>query len=81
MAYSSYFFVYHADYHIKLVFYGAYHSNKVNVAIHMICVPILIWYDFSNFPLLLPFSRYLINAFNQVRSNSLLSHSKAMVLP
>ncbi|PAV20511.1 hypothetical protein PNOK_0313800 [Pyrrhoderma noxium] len=27
----------------QLVFYGAYHSNKVNVRIHMICVPILIW--------------------------------------
>ncbi|KAL5508494.1 hypothetical protein ACEPAH_6113 [Sanghuangporus vaninii] len=27
----------------QLVFYGAYHSNKVNVRIHMICVPLLIW--------------------------------------
>ncbi|EJD00888.1 DUF962-domain-containing protein [Fomitiporia mediterranea MF3/22] len=27
----------------QLVFYGAYHSNKVNVRIHMVCVPILIW--------------------------------------
>ncbi|TFK56145.1 DUF962-domain-containing protein, partial [Heliocybe sulcata] len=27
----------------KLTFYGAYHHNSVNVAIHMICVPLLFW--------------------------------------
>ncbi|KAI5122176.1 hypothetical protein M0805_007073 [Coniferiporia weirii] len=27
----------------QLVFYGAYHTNKVNVGIHMVCVPLLIW--------------------------------------
>jgi len=27
----------------QLTFYGAYHSNKTNVLIHMICVPILLW--------------------------------------
>ncbi|KLO15761.1 DUF962-domain-containing protein [Schizopora paradoxa] len=27
----------------QLVFYGAYHSNKVNVRIHMVCVPIIMW--------------------------------------
>jgi len=27
----------------QLVFYGAYHSNKWNVLIHIICVPIILW--------------------------------------
>ncbi|KZT27010.1 DUF962-domain-containing protein [Neolentinus lepideus HHB14362 ss-1] len=27
----------------QLTFYGAYHHNSVNVAIHMICVPLLLW--------------------------------------
>ncbi|KAG8963960.1 hypothetical protein FRC03_002391 [Tulasnella sp. 419] len=27
----------------QLVFYGAYHSNKVNVLIHIICVPLILW--------------------------------------
>lgn len=27
----------------QLTFYGAYHSNKVNVLIHIICVPIILW--------------------------------------
>lgn len=27
----------------QLAFYGAYHTNKVNVAIHVVCVPIIIW--------------------------------------
>jgi len=27
----------------QLTFYGAYHSNKTNVLIHMLCVPLLIW--------------------------------------
>ncbi|KAG8860222.1 hypothetical protein FRB91_004306 [Serendipita sp. 411] len=27
----------------QLTFYGAYHSNKMNVAIHMICVPLIVW--------------------------------------
>ena len=26
----------------QLAFYGAYHTNKVNVGIHMVCLP-LIW--------------------------------------
>lgn len=28
----------------QLTFYGAYHSNRINVLIHIICVPILLWY-------------------------------------
>ena len=28
----------------QLVFYGAYHSNKTNVIIHIICVPLIVWY-------------------------------------
>ncbi|KAJ7638582.1 hypothetical protein FB45DRAFT_903290 [Roridomyces roridus] len=27
----------------QLTFYGAYHSNPVNVLIHVICVPLLLW--------------------------------------
>lgn len=29
---------------LQLTFYGAYHSNRVNVAIHIIFVPVLLWY-------------------------------------
>ncbi|PVG03697.1 DUF962-domain-containing protein [Serendipita vermifera] len=27
----------------RLTFYGSYHSNKVNVAIHMVGVPLIVW--------------------------------------
>jgi len=27
----------------QLVFYGAYHSNKTNVLIHILCVPLIVW--------------------------------------
>ncbi|KAM6495620.1 Protein of unknown function (DUF962) domain containing protein [Amanita muscaria] len=27
----------------QLTFYGAYHSNRINVLIHIICVPLLVW--------------------------------------
>ncbi|KAI0068963.1 DUF962-domain-containing protein [Artomyces pyxidatus] len=27
----------------QLTFYGAYHSNSTNIAIHVVCVPLLIW--------------------------------------
>ncbi|PPQ92373.1 hypothetical protein CVT25_008723 [Psilocybe cyanescens] len=27
----------------QLAFYGAYHANKVNVLIHIICVPMIVW--------------------------------------
>jgi len=27
----------------QLAFYGAYHSNKINVLIHIICVPMIVW--------------------------------------
>jgi Protein of unknown function (DUF962) len=30
----------------QLTFYGAYHSNRINVLIHIICVPILLWLYF-----------------------------------
>ena len=30
----------------QLTFYGAYHDHPVNVAIHMIFVPVLLWSDF-----------------------------------
>ncbi|KAG5637627.1 hypothetical protein H0H81_003908 [Sphagnurus paluster] len=31
------------DVNTQLAFYGAYHSNKINVMIHMVFVPVLIW--------------------------------------
>ncbi|KAG8872928.1 hypothetical protein FRB97_007156 [Tulasnella sp. 331] len=30
----------------QLVFYGAYHSNPINVAIHICCVPLILWSTF-----------------------------------
>lgn len=41
----------------QLRFYGAYHHNPVNIAIHIICVPILLWTFFllcTNSPRLVP---------------------------
>ncbi|KAJ7047656.1 hypothetical protein C8F04DRAFT_1286241 [Mycena alexandri] len=32
------------DVQTQLTFYGAYHSNRINILIHIICVPLLIWY-------------------------------------
>lgn len=29
---------------LQLTFYGAYHSNKTNVLIHIVCVPLLLWF-------------------------------------
>jgi len=31
------------DVDTQLTFYGAYHSNKVNVFIHICCVPLIMW--------------------------------------
>ncbi|KAF8076093.1 hypothetical protein FPV67DRAFT_1573106 [Lyophyllum atratum] len=31
------------DVNSQLTFYGAYHSNRVNILVHIICVPILLW--------------------------------------
>ncbi|KAJ8523002.1 hypothetical protein ONZ45_g524 [Pleurotus djamor] len=31
------------DVNKQLTFYGAYHSNRINVAIHIIFVPVLLW--------------------------------------
>jgi len=31
------------DVNKQLTFYGAYHSNKTNVLIHILCVPLLMW--------------------------------------
>lgn len=33
----------------QLGFYAAYHSNKVNQAIHFVCIPMILWYDTSIF--------------------------------
>jgi len=29
---------------LQLTFYGAYHNNKYNILIHVLCVPWLLWY-------------------------------------
>ncbi|KAJ7688443.1 hypothetical protein B0H17DRAFT_1068755 [Mycena rosella] len=31
------------DVQTQLTFYGAYHSNRVNILIHVLCVPLLLW--------------------------------------
>ncbi|GLB33516.1 putative DUF962-domain-containing protein [Lyophyllum shimeji] len=31
------------DVNTQLTFYGAYHANRINILIHVICVPILLW--------------------------------------
>ncbi|KAF5393560.1 hypothetical protein D9757_000254 [Collybiopsis confluens] len=31
------------DVRTQLTFYGAYHSNKYNILIHVICVPLIMW--------------------------------------
>ncbi|KAJ4472195.1 hypothetical protein J3R30DRAFT_3709644 [Lentinula aciculospora] len=31
------------DVNTQLTFYGAYHNNKINVLIHVICVPLIMW--------------------------------------
>ncbi|ERT03049.1 uncharacterized protein SPSK_09755 [Sporothrix schenckii 1099-18] len=45
-----------------LVFYGAYHHNKINVVVHMICVPLILFTGFwmaSNSPTLIPLPSWL----------------------
>ncbi|KAJ6627540.1 hypothetical protein B0H10DRAFT_2161178 [Mycena sp. CBHHK59/15] len=32
------------DIQTQLTFYGAYHTNRINIIIHCICVPLLLWY-------------------------------------
>jgi uncharacterized membrane protein YGL010W len=31
------------DVNKQLTFYGAYHTNQINILIHIICVPLLVW--------------------------------------
>ncbi|KAJ3734391.1 hypothetical protein DFJ43DRAFT_993419 [Lentinula guzmanii] len=31
------------DVNKQLTFYGAYHNNKINILIHVICVPLIMW--------------------------------------
>ncbi|KAK7470946.1 hypothetical protein VKT23_002361 [Stygiomarasmius scandens] len=31
------------DVNTQLTFYGAYHSNRINVLIHIVCVPLILW--------------------------------------
>ncbi|KAI0110039.1 DUF962 domain-containing protein [Daldinia grandis] len=46
----------------QLIFYGAYHHNSVNIAIHMICVPLILFSGFAlaaNTGTLIPLPTYL----------------------
>ncbi|KAI2776945.1 DUF962 domain-containing protein [Daldinia loculata] len=46
----------------QLTFYGAYHRNSVNIAIHMICVPLILFSGFAlaaNTGTLIPLPTYL----------------------
>ena len=58
----------------QLAFYGAYHSNKINVAIHIICVPIIMW-TFQVFlaqasvPSFVPAISYQINQYLKFETN------------
>ena len=29
---------------LQLTFYGSYHANKTNILIHMLCLPLLVWF-------------------------------------
>ncbi|KAH9963126.1 hypothetical protein BC827DRAFT_1129281 [Russula dissimulans] len=50
----------------QLAFYGAYHSNPINILIHVVCVPLIMWsfqvlaYDFPR-PTFLPQVHYRLN--------------------
>ncbi|KAF3059820.1 putative endoplasmic reticulum membrane protein C16E8.02 [Daldinia childiae] len=46
----------------QLTFYGAYHRNSVNIAIHMVCVPLILFSGFTlaaNTGTLIPLPTYL----------------------
>jgi uncharacterized membrane protein YGL010W len=34
------------DFEKQLVFYGSYHSHRINVLCHIICVPLIMWSAF-----------------------------------
>ncbi|KAF8974663.1 hypothetical protein BDZ97DRAFT_1774772 [Flammula alnicola] len=52
----------------QVAFYGAYHSNKVNVLIHILCVPMIVW-SFQvlvaplSVPSFVPAYHYVINEY------------------
>ncbi|KAI0838986.1 DUF962-domain-containing protein [Hypoxylon sp. FL0890] len=46
----------------QLAFYGAYHRNSINIAIHMVCVPLILFSGFAlaaNSGTLIPLPRFL----------------------
>ncbi|KAF6742623.1 hypothetical protein DFP72DRAFT_937848 [Ephemerocybe angulata] len=52
----------------QLTFYGAYHSNKVNVLIHIVCVPFILWSAYAlaapaPVPEFFPKIHYVINEY------------------
>jgi len=58
----------------QLTFYGAYHANRVNVLIHIICVPLIVW-SFQAFlapfhpPPFVPAYRHVINDYMMFDTN------------
>ncbi|KAA1466088.1 DUF962-domain-containing protein [Dentipellis sp. KUC8613] len=69
----------------QLTFYGAYHSNPVNVGIHIVCVPILLW-TFQVMmtaippPTFLPAIHYTINDYMTFELNVAAIHAGAYLL-
>jgi len=58
----------------QLTFYGAYHANRVNVLIHILCVPLIVW-SFQAFlapfrpPPFVPAYRHVINDYMMFETN------------
>jgi len=58
----------------QLTFYGAYHTNRVNVLIHILCVPLIVW-SFQAFlapfrpPPFVPAYRHVINDYMMFETN------------
>jgi len=58
----------------QLTFYGAYHTNRVNVLIHILCVPLIVW-SFQAFlapfrpPSFIPAYRHVINDYMMFETN------------
>jgi len=58
----------------QLTFYGAYHTNRVNILIHILCVPLIVW-TFQTFlapfhpPSFVPEYHHVINEYMVFETN------------
>jgi len=73
------------DVHHQLAFYGAYHSNRVNVLIHIICVPLLFWTfqvlaSAIPMPSFLPTYHYVLNEYLAFDLNLSTIHSAIYIM-